>query len=77
MDTNSMKNRTLSAEALKDLRLTAVSLLAEEESRIKSNRMIYYTSDSRYAEMMRLNESLEPKELGHGFKLDIGKRGIE
>ena len=46
MDTNSMENRTLSADELKDLRLAAVSLLAEEESRNKSNRMIYYTSDS-------------------------------
>lgn len=77
MDTNSMKNRTLSAEALKDLRLAAVSLLAEEESRIKSNRMIYYTPNSRYVEMMRFNETLEPKELGHGFTLDNRKRGIK
>ena len=57
--------------------LSAVALLAEEESRNKSNRMIYHITDSRYAEMMRFNETLEPKELGHGFKLDVRKRGIE
>ena len=70
-------NKALSVDVLIDLRLIAVAQLAEEESRNKSRRMIYYTSDSRYAEMMRLNESLEPKKLGHGYKLDVRKRGIE
>ena len=57
--------------------LSAVALLAEEESRNKSNRMIYHITDLRYAEMMKLNESLEPKEMGHGIKVDVRKRGIE
>lgn len=57
--------------------LSAIALLAEEESCNKSNRMIYHITDSRYAEMMKLNESLESKELGHGRNLDIRKRGIE
>ena len=57
--------------------LLAVALLAEEESRNKSNRMIYHIPDSRYMEMMRFDETLEPKALGHGFKLDVRKRGIE
>ena len=57
--------------------LSAIALLAEEESRSKSNRMIYHITDSRYAEMMRFDKAQEPKELGHGFKLDVRKRGIE
>ena len=57
--------------------LSAVALLAEEESRNKSNRMIYHTTDSRYMEMLRFEEALDLKELGHGFKLDVRKRGIE
>jgi len=57
--------------------LSAVAFLAEEESRNKSNRMIYHISDSRYTEMVRLDEALEPKELGHGLKVDVRKRGIE
>ena len=57
--------------------LSAVALLAEEESRNKSNRMIYHITDSRYAEMIQFNETLEPKVLGHGFKLVNRKRGIE
>ena len=57
--------------------ISAVALLAEEESRNKSNRMIYHITDSRYAEMLRFNETLKPKELGHGLKVDIRKRGIE
>jgi len=71
------ENNTLSADALESLRLVTVAQLAEEESRNKSNRMIYHTSDSRYTEMMRFAEALELKELGHGFKLDVRKRGIE
>lgn len=55
--------------------LSAVAQLADEESRNKSNRMIYYVVDSRYMEMIK--KTLAPKELGHGFKLDFGKRGIE
>ena len=71
------ENKALSADALKDLRLAAVTLLAEKESRNKSNRMIYYTSDARYMKMMKSDEALESKELGYGFKADIRKRGIE
>lgn len=71
------ENNTLSPDALKDLRLAALAELDEEESRNKSNRMIYYMVDSRYMEMMKFNEVLEPDELGHGFKLDVRKRGIE
>jgi len=66
------ENQTISAASL-----ATVAQLAEEESRNKSNRMIYYMVDSRYMEIMKLNESLEPKELGYGFKLDVRKRGIE
>ena len=57
--------------------LSAVAQLAEEESRNKSNRMIYHIIDSRYLEMVKFKAALEPKELGHGFKLDVRKRGIE
>jgi len=61
-------NKALSAASL-----AAVALLAEEESRDKSSRLIYTVSDARYAEMM--NQTLAPKELGHGLKVDIKKRG--
>jgi len=71
------ENKALSSGALNKLRLVAVAQLAEEESRNKSNRMIYHTPDSRYMEMMKFEVALEPKELGHGFKLDVRKRGIE
>ncbi len=66
------ENKTISAASL-----AALAQLAEEESRNKSNRMIYYMVDSRYTEMMKFNEELESNELGHGFKLDDRKRGIE
>lgn len=72
-----MENKALSADALKVMRLAAVTQLAEEESQNKSNRMIYHITDSRYTEMMRFDKVQEPKELGHGFKLDVRKRGIE
>ena len=71
------ENKALSANSLEKLRLVAVALLAEEESRNKSNRMIYHITDSRYTEKMRFDKAQEPKELGHGFKLDVRKRGIE
>ena len=71
------ENKALSADTLETMRLAAVAFLAEEESRNKSNRMIYHISDARYMEMMRFDEALEPKELGHRFKLDVRKRGIE
>lgn len=71
------ENKTLSADALNKLRLAAVAQLAEEESRNKSRRCIYEMPDSRYMKMMKFDEALEPKELGHGFKLDNRKRGIE
>lgn len=71
------ENKPLSADALKDLRLATIAQLAEEESRNKSRRCIYEMPSSRYTEIMKLNESLEPKELGYGFKLDVRKRGIE
>ena len=70
-------DKALSVDVLKELRLIAVAQLAEEESRKKSYRMIYHIPDSRYTEMTRFDETLEPKVLGHGFKLDIRKRGIE
>jgi len=66
------ENKALSAASL-----AAVALLAEEESRNKSNRMIYHTPDSRYMEMMKFVNAIEPKELGHGLKVDIRKRGVE
>lgn len=71
------ENNTLPADSLEILRLVTVAQLAEEESRNKSNRMIYHIPNSRYTEMMRFAEALEPKELGHGFKLNVRKRGIE
>ena len=57
--------------------LSAVALLAEEESRNKSNRTVYHTPNLRYMEMVRFDETLEAKELGHGLKVDIRKRGVE
>ena len=55
--------------------LSAIALLAEEESRNKSRRCIYGIPASRYMEMMKFDETHELKELGHGFKVDIRKRG--
>lgn len=72
-----IENKSLSAEALKDFRLAAVAQLAEDESRNKTKRMIYHIIDSRYLEMMKFAVTLETKELGHGFKLNVRKRGIE
>ena len=71
------ENKTLSADALKDLRLIAVAQLAEEESRNKSRRCICEIPASRYMEMMKFEAALEPKETGHGLKVDVRKRGIE
>ena len=63
-------NKALSAASL-----AAVALLAEEESRDKSSRLIYTESDARYAEIIK--KTVAPKELGHVLKLDIRKRGNE
>ena len=71
------EDKPLSADALKDLLLATIAQLAEEESRNKSRRCIYEMPSSRYMAMMKFNEAPEPKELGHGFKLDFRKRGIE
>jgi hypothetical protein len=60
-------------EALSAASLAAVALLAEEESRNKSSRLIYTESDARYAEIIK--KTVAPKELGHVLKLDIRKRG--
>jgi len=62
-------------EALSAASLAAVALLAEEESRDKSSRLIYTESDARYAEIIK--KTVAPKELGHVLKLDIRKRGNE
>jgi len=63
-------NKALSAASL-----AAVALLAEEESRDKSSRLIYTESDARYAEIIK--KTVAPKELGHVLKLDTRKRGNE
>ena len=63
-------NKALSAASL-----AAVALLAEEESRDKSSRLIFTESDARYAEIIK--KTVAPKELGHVLKLDIRKRGNE
>ena len=60
-------------EALSAASLAAVALLAEEESRDKSSRLIYTVSDARYAEIIK--KTVAPKKLGYGFKLDVRKRG--